>query len=68
MMSKKQKMKGKPDIRAMVNHLNALRIERTRVIGDMFSLPDSSESYQALQKRLQVATVSVGAPPFAKAV
>ena len=47
-MSKKKK----PDKRGMVNTLKTLTIERTRVIGDMLSLPDTCESYHALSKRL----------------
>lgn len=48
-MSKQKKL----DKRGMVNHLKTLQLERTRVIGDMLSLPDTCESYHALSKRLE---------------
>lgn len=47
-MSKKKK----PDKRGMVNNLKTLQLERTRVIGDLLTISDSSESYYALSKRL----------------
>jgi hypothetical protein len=51
-MSKKRKPK-RIDKQAIANNLVALKLERTRIIGDMFSLADTSEEFQALHKQLE---------------
>lgn len=49
MKKKKAKRVNKQE---MVNELRTKRVERTRVVGDMLGYEDSSETYQALNKRL----------------
>lgn len=47
------------DKRAIAKELMHLKIERTRVIGDMFSLHDATDTYCALEKRLDDLNVSI---------
>lgn len=49
----KKKKAKRVNTEQMVNELRTKRFERTRVIGDMFGYEDTSETYQALSKRLE---------------